>query len=640
MLSKLAVYDELIRHYDHYCNQNSTKEFLEFVNNQENCRQKWEESETECTRLQNEVSVCQQEITRQERKIQEVRRHLESKMEIVNKLELENERIELRNNSAKSLVNHYLNEPRINPDMKERLLHIISILENGENRDKNTFMRSPAGALDTISEVGSTDLSMTQSEDDLDVSGVRTRRQRARSGKRQSLEKLMVASKKARKSSTTIMDSTGTDKLIAKTVVSFPRDGHIHAVASLETVPGNSYMPSKMSEAQIIMHPSAPPLPSSESESEAGGLLTHQKSPVTHQLIINNEAASSSTQSPRFGRTLSSGGAMAMRPHAFCQKTVIKPETCEPCGKRIKFSKLALKCRDCKATCHPECKDKVPLPCVVTGTPSNKTQMGTIADYAPLTHPMVPGLVQHCVNEVEVRGFETVGLYRVPGPEKEVKELKERFLKGKGIPNLSKYDIHAVCGCIKDFLRSIQEPLIGKWFWRDFALASEISDRLKRQAEIDRIIHDLPPANQDTLAFVILHLQRVGEVATVKMPASNLAKVFGPTIVGYSGPDIDAKTMLRETRKQQAVLEALLSMPQDFWTKFVYRQDQRPYSATKSGTYTRTKGKTMSTIYSTPQSSNTMHNVSRTRESGRKIYFTDESPKDTPRTRQKRNFFD
>lgn len=123
---------------------------------------------------------------------------------------------------------------------------------------------------------------------------------------------------------------------------------------------------------------------------------------------------------------------------------------------------------------------------------------------------MVPALVQHCVNEVEVRGFfdNVVGLYRVPGPEKEVKELKERFLKGKGIPNLNKYDIHAVCGCIKDFLRSLQEPLIGKWFWRDFALASDISDRTQRHAEIDRIIHDLPPSNQDTLAFVILHLQR------------------------------------------------------------------------------------------------------------------------------------
>jgi hypothetical protein len=43
------------------------------------------------------------------------------------------------------------------------------------------------------------DLSMTQSEDDLDISGVRTRRQR---GKRPSLEHKIVSTKKARKSST------------------------------------------------------------------------------------------------------------------------------------------------------------------------------------------------------------------------------------------------------------------------------------------------------------------------------------------------------------------------------------------------------------------------------------------------------
>jgi hypothetical protein len=31
-----------------------------------------------------------------------------------------------------------------------------------------------------------------------------------------------------------------------------------------------------------------------------------------------------------------------------------------------------------------------------------------------------------------------VGLYRVPGSEREVKDLKEKFLKGKGSPILSK----------------------------------------------------------------------------------------------------------------------------------------------------------------------------------------------------------
>lgn len=38
-----------------------------------------------------------------------------------------------------------------------------------------------------------------------------------------------------------------------------------------------------------------------------------------------------------------------------------------------------------------------------------------------------------------------------------------------------------------------------------------------------------------------------------KMPASNLAKVFGPTIVGYSSPDPEPMTMLTETKKQAAV---------------------------------------------------------------------------------------
>lgn len=131
-------------------------EFLEFVNNQEVCRQKWEDSEKECSRLQNEVATCQQEITRQERKIQEVRRHLESKMEIVNKLELENERLELRNSSAKSLVNHYLSDPRISSDARERLNNVLAVLETGDTRKANTIMRSPAGVLDTISEAGST----------------------------------------------------------------------------------------------------------------------------------------------------------------------------------------------------------------------------------------------------------------------------------------------------------------------------------------------------------------------------------------------------------------------------------------------------------------------------------------------------
>lgn len=54
-----------------------------------------------------------------------------------------------------------------------------------------------------------------------------------------------------------------------------------------------------------------------------------------------------------------------------------------------------------------------------------------------------------------------MGLYRVSGCDKTVRELKEKFLRGKNVPLLSKVDdIHAICGLLKDFLRSLKEPLL------------------------------------------------------------------------------------------------------------------------------------------------------------------------------------
>lgn len=80
---------------------------------------------------------------------------------------------------------------------------------------------------------------------------------------------------------------------------------------------------------------------------------------------------------------------------------------------------------------------------------------GTIADYTPMIPPMVPSIVVHCVNEVELRGMNEQGLYRVNGAAADTKCLKEKFLKGKGAPNLSNVDVPTICSTLKDFLRYI-----------------------------------------------------------------------------------------------------------------------------------------------------------------------------------------
>ncbi|XP_076380382.1 rac GTPase-activating protein 1-like [Megalopta genalis] len=165
--------------------------------------------------------------------------------------------------------------------------------------------------------------------------------------------------------------------------------------------------------------------------------------------------------------------------------------------------------------------------------------------------PMVPSLVVHCINEVELRGMSEPGLYRVNGGATEVKCLKEKFLKRKGAPKLSEVDITTICSTLKDFLRCLREPLITVRLWADFVRATTISDKQDADAALYQAISELPQLNRDTLAFLTLHLQRVSGSPECKMPIRNLAKVFGPILVGYSCQNLSpASSLFTETRNQ------------------------------------------------------------------------------------------
>lgn len=199
--------------------------------------------------------------------------------------------------------------------------------------------------------------------------------------------------------------------------------------------------------------------------------------------------------------------------------------------------------------------------------------MGTIGDFTPSIAPMVPALIVHCVNEIETRGLNEVGLYRISGSDRDVKALKEKFMKNHGIPSLSDTDVHVLCGCVKDFLRSLHDRLIPLTLWSTFSNAaqtipSDDDDGTVNKA-VYRAIERLPQPNRDTLAFLIMHFQRISECPEVKMPLTNFAKIFGPTIVGYSCPEPDQHMMFAETQIQFSVMFALLSIPTDYWNRFI-----------------------------------------------------------------------
>ncbi|XP_038935257.1 rac GTPase-activating protein 1 isoform X2 [Rattus norvegicus] len=330
------------------------------------------------------------------------------------------------------------------------------------------------------------------------------------------------------------------ESIVAKTTVTVPSDGGpIEAVSTIETLPCWT-----------------------RSRGKSGPLQ-----PVNSDSALNSRPLEPRTETDAVGTPQNNG----MRLHDFVSKTVIKPESCVPCGKRIKFGKLSLKCRDCRLVSHPECRDRCPLPCIppLVGTPV-KIGEGMLADFVSQTSPMIPAIVVSCVNEIEQRGLTEAGLYRISGCDRTVKELKEKFLKVKTVPLLSKVDdIHAICSLLKDFLRNLKEPLLTFWLSKAFMEAAEITDEDNSTAAMYQAVSELPQANRDTLAFLMIHLQRVAQSPSTKMDVVNLAKIFGPTIVAHTVPNPDPVTMFQDIKRQLKVVERLLSLPLEYWNQFM-----------------------------------------------------------------------
>lgn len=182
--------------------------------------------------------------------------------------------------------------------------------------------------------------------------------------------------------------------------------------------------------------------------------------------------------------------------------------------------------------------------------------------------------------------------------------MKDKFLKCKGVPCLSEVDIHTVCGCLKDFLRTLRDPLIPQAKWKTFADAVFKPDKTDK---LYQAISTLPQANRDTLAFLILHLQRVASSPACKMPVSNLSLTFGPIVVGRSNSE---QAVFEEAQTANRVMEELLILSPNYWSSFIVEPPLVP--------------KTPSTLRNTPSTESLMRKTSRkflTTPGSRKRFF-------------------
>ncbi|CEF66065.1 Rac GTPase-activating protein 1 [Strongyloides ratti] len=223
----------------------------------------------------------------------------------------------------------------------------------------------------------------------------------------------------------------------------------------------------------------------------------------------------------------------------------------------------------CGIVCHTECTERAPIPCVPRNGPykSGSKLKLHLSEVCPRRFPMIPYIVVHCVVTLEKFYLTTEGLYRVPGSESDINRLYNAFLYNKSIPSFKDVDPETISGCLKKFLRELRAPVIPQSSWMEFVSAVHNKDT----NALTYAIVDLPSPNLHTLAYLCLHWQKVAESSQQnKMPIENIAKVFGPTIVGFSRSPgmLTPSQMERETESQYLVMLSLLQLPECYWMQF------------------------------------------------------------------------
>ncbi|XP_006640908.3 active breakpoint cluster region-related protein isoform X1 [Lepisosteus oculatus] len=146
----------------------------------------------------------------------------------------------------------------------------------------------------------------------------------------------------------------------------------------------------------------------------------------------------------------------------------------------------------------------------------------------------VPFIVRQCIEEVEKRGIEEVGIYRISGVATDIQALKAVFdTNTKDIlVMLSDMDINAIAGTLKLYFRELPEPLLTDRLYLAFMEGIALSDPAAKENCMMHLLRSLPDPNLITFLTLLEHLKRVAEKEPInKMSLHNLATVFGPTLL-------------------------------------------------------------------------------------------------------------
>ncbi|XP_022241336.1 rho GTPase-activating protein 100F-like isoform X1 [Limulus polyphemus] len=153
----------------------------------------------------------------------------------------------------------------------------------------------------------------------------------------------------------------------------------------------------------------------------------------------------------------------------------------------------------------------------------------------------IPLVVKKCLDEIEKRGLDSVGIYRLCGSAVRKKILRDAFERTTWMVDLSIEhvpDINVITGVLKDYLRELSEPLFTKGLFDMLVdgLSVCLPDDPEGNAKLMfSILECLPKVNRCTAMVLMDHLKLVSNHSERnKMTSQSLAMCFGPVVMCHT----------------------------------------------------------------------------------------------------------
>ncbi|XP_073509748.1 rho GTPase-activating protein 25 isoform X4 [Phyllobates terribilis] len=192
----------------------------------------------------------------------------------------------------------------------------------------------------------------------------------------------------------------------------------------------------------------------------------------------------------------------------------------------------------------------------------------TVAYEKKFGRHMVPILMEKCADFVLQNGLNEEGIFRLPGQDTLVKQLKEAFDAGER-PSFSRdTDVHTVASLFKLYLRELPEPVF-PWSQYEDCLACEntmSTDEEKGHEELMKQIKLLPSENYNLLSFICRFFYEVQKNSSInKMSVDNLAMVIGVNLLRPKTEEPVA--LMRGAPQIQKLMTVMISHHEKFFPK-------------------------------------------------------------------------